>query len=125
MIRHLDLAPVTYAEGVVRLPGSKSITLRALLLAALAQGETTLEGVLESDDSKVMLDALTALGVHWERVGADTIRVAGATGVFPVKRAAIFVGNSGVSTRSLVAAIRRAAHLDMAHRLQRLAARNS
>ncbi|MEO7762488.1 MAG: 3-phosphoshikimate 1-carboxyvinyltransferase, partial [Casimicrobiaceae bacterium] len=62
-------------------------------------------GVLESDDSKVMLDALSALGVHWERSGRDTIRVAGAAGAFPVKNAKIFVGNSGVSTRSLVAAL--------------------
>ncbi|MEO7761758.1 MAG: bifunctional 3-phosphoshikimate 1-carboxyvinyltransferase/cytidylate kinase, partial [Casimicrobiaceae bacterium] len=105
MTSFLDLAPVAHAEGSVRLPGSKSITLRALLLAGLAKGTTTLEGVLESDDSKVMLDALSALGVHWERSGRDTIRVAGAAGDFPVKNAKIFVGNSGVSTRSLVAAL--------------------
>jgi 3-phosphoshikimate 1-carboxyvinyltransferase len=104
--RHfLDLPAVAGAEGTVRLPGSKSITLRALLLAALSEGETILEGVLESDDSRVMLDAVRALGVECEAVGDGALRVCGAGGPFPVKQAAIFVGNSGVSTRSLVAAL--------------------
>jgi len=102
---YLDLPRVSGAEGRVRLPGSKSITLRALLLAALAEGETRLEGVLESDDSRVMLDALRALGVEWTAVDADTLRVRGSGGALPVKSTSIFVGNSGVSTRSLVAAL--------------------
>jgi len=102
---HLDLGPARRARGVVRLPGSKSITLRALLLAGLAEGVTTLDGVLESDDSAVMLDALAKLGVRWRRQGSDALVVEGAGGPFREKRAAIFVGNSGVSTRSLVAAL--------------------
>jgi 3-phosphoshikimate 1-carboxyvinyltransferase len=105
MAAFIDLPPARSAKGAVRLPGSKSITLRALLLAGLARGDTTLEGVLESEDSTVMLDALRALGVEWRKTGDDTIHVRGAGGPFPVKRANIFVGNSGVSTRSLVAAL--------------------
>ena len=105
MTPFLDLPGATVADGAIRLPGSKSITLRALLLAALSRGDTVLDGVLESDDSRVMLDALRALGIEWEKTGADTIRIRGGDGPFPVKRAAIFVGNSGVSTRSLVAAL--------------------
>jgi 3-phosphoshikimate 1-carboxyvinyltransferase len=105
MTAHSDLPGVTRAHGAVRLPGSKSITLRALLLAALSSGETLLDGVLESDDSKVMLDAMRVLGIDWEQTGEDAIRVRGAGGAFPIKHARIFVGNSGVSTRSLVAAL--------------------
>jgi len=105
MSAFVDLPGAAGAEGSVRLPGSKSITLRALLLAALAEGETMLDGVLESDDSKVMLDALRVLGIECEKTGADSFRVAGAGGPFPVQDADIFVGNSGVSTRSLVAAL--------------------
>lgn len=100
----LDLPAVRRADGSVRLPGSKSITIRALLLAALAEGETRLEGVLESDDTRVMLDALSALGVGWSKTDG-TYRVAGAGGPFPVKQADLFVGNSGASARSLVAAL--------------------
>ena len=100
----LDIPAVRRAAGSIRLPGSKSITIRALLLAALAEGETRLEGVLESDDTRVMLDALSALGVGWRKTeGAH--RVAGAGGPFPVKQANLFVGNSGASARSLVAAL--------------------
>ena len=101
----LDLPPAWRAEGTIRLPGSKSITIRALLLAALAEGETRLEGVLESDDTRVMLDALRALGVNWKKAGPDVYLVTGAAGPFPVRQAALFVGNSGASARSLVAAL--------------------
>ncbi len=101
----LDLPPAARAAGTVRLPGSKSITNRALLLAALAEGETTLDGVLESDDTLIMLDALRALGIRWSAAGGETFRIAGAGGPFPVKTADLFVGNSGTSARSLVAAL--------------------
>jgi 3-phosphoshikimate 1-carboxyvinyltransferase len=105
MTRFLDLPAATGAEGAIRLPGSKSITLRALLLAALAEGETVLDGMLDSDDTAVMLDALRTLGIDWQKTGHDTCRVRGAGGPFPVRQASIFVGNSGVSSRSLVAAL--------------------
>ncbi|MEO8134582.1 MAG: 3-phosphoshikimate 1-carboxyvinyltransferase [Betaproteobacteria bacterium] len=101
----LDLPAAARAAGTVRLPGSKSISNRALLLAALADGETLLDGVLESDDTRIMLDALRILGVQWTAIGTDTYRLRGAGGIFPVKSADIFVGNSGTSARSLVAAL--------------------
>ena len=101
----LDLPAVQRAEGSIRLPGSKSITIRALLLAALAEGTTRLEGVLESDDTQVMLEALRLLGVGWNKAAPDVYLVTGAAGPFPVKQAELFVGNSGASARSLVAAL--------------------
>ncbi len=103
----LDLQPVTRAVGTLRLPGSKSISNRTLLLAALARGATTLTGLLDSDDTRVMRDALRALGVKIEELdGVEEVRVTGvgASG-FPVKRADIFLGNSGTSARSLAAVL--------------------
>ena len=65
----LDLPPMLGAAGTVRLPGSKSISNRVLLLAALAEGETEIRDLLLSDDVERMLDALQTLGVCWERNG--------------------------------------------------------
>ena len=59
----LDLAPIRSVAGTVKLPGSKSISNRVLLLAALASGETRLHDLLDSDDTRVMLDALRTLGI--------------------------------------------------------------
>lgn len=61
---YLDLPPVTQARGTLRLPGSKSISNRALLLAALAEGDTLLHDLLSSDDVNRMLDALRTLSVE-------------------------------------------------------------
>ena len=105
MTDFLDLPPLRRAEGTIRLPGSKSITLRTLLLSGLARGQTRLEGVLDSDDSGVMLDALRALGVKWQKIDDEVYVIEGGAGPFPEKRAALFVGNSGASARSLVAAL--------------------
>jgi 3-phosphoshikimate 1-carboxyvinyltransferase len=106
-MEYLDLAAARRAAGTLKLPGSKSITNRALLLAALARGTTRLERLLESDDTRVMRDALAALGVEVRLVGgAETAEVTGVGGIhFPMKRASIFLGNSGTSARSLVAAL--------------------
>ncbi len=71
----LTIDPIHRAEGAVRLPGSKSISNRVLLLAALATGETTIEGLLEADDTRVMRDALMALGVSVIDRGKDAVRV--------------------------------------------------
>jgi len=101
----LTLAPVRHAEGAVALPGSKSISNRTLLLAALACGTTTLTGLLESDDTKVMLDALRALGIDWRDLGDNRYEVSGAGGPFAVKDADLFLGLSGLSMRTLVAAL--------------------
>ena len=65
----LDLPPMLGAAGSVRLPGSKSISNRVLLLAALAEGETEIRDLLSSDDVERMLEALQALGVRWTRRG--------------------------------------------------------
>jgi 3-phosphoshikimate 1-carboxyvinyltransferase len=104
---YIDLPPLLSAQGTVRLPGSKSISNRVLLLAALAGGETEVRGLLESDDTARMLDALAALGVGVEPLGAGALRVrgAGAGGAFPVKDARLFLGNAGTAFRSLTAAL--------------------
>jgi 3-phosphoshikimate 1-carboxyvinyltransferase len=104
MTAYLDLSPINRLKGEMTLPGSKSITNRTLLLAALAQGETVLEGVLDSDDARVMLDALQALGICLEALGGDSWRIHGQSR-FPAQRADIFVGNSGLSIRTLVAVL--------------------
>ena len=100
----LFLPQVTRAAGRLRLPGSKSITNRVLLLAALASGDTVLDGVLDSDDTTVMRNALAALGVAIAPLDSpERVRVTGigpAKG-FPVKSAELFLGNSGTSARSL------------------------
>jgi 3-phosphoshikimate 1-carboxyvinyltransferase len=102
---HLDLAPAARAAGIVRLPGSKSISNRALLLAALSGGETRLSGVLESDDTERMLDALRVLGVAWTRSGAGEYAVRGAGGAFPARQAELSLGNAGTAFRPLTAVL--------------------
>jgi 3-phosphoshikimate 1-carboxyvinyltransferase len=102
---HLDLAPARRAAGTVRLPGSKSISNRALLLAALVRGETRLRGLLESDDTARMLDALRTLGVGWTRAGAGEYAVQGVDGAFPTRQAELFLGNAGTAFRPLTAVL--------------------
>jgi len=107
-MRRADLPRVARAEGRVALPGSKSLSNRALLLAALARGTTRLEGVLESDDTRVMRDALAALGIGVDSLGEAArleVRGAGFDHGFATKRAEIFLGNSGTSTRMLTAVL--------------------
>jgi len=100
----LTVGPIAHARGVVRLPGSKSISNRALLLAALAEGSTELTRLLDADDTRVMVDALRALGVAIERDG-EAARIAGCSGRFPARSADLFLGNAGTATRSLTAAL--------------------
>jgi 3-phosphoshikimate 1-carboxyvinyltransferase len=103
---YLDLAPVKKTAGTVALPGSKSISNRTLLLAALCTGATEVKGLLDSDDTQVMLAALKTLGVTWQRHGdTDDYRVEGVGGVFPVKQAVLFMGNAGTAIRPLTAAL--------------------
>jgi 3-phosphoshikimate 1-carboxyvinyltransferase len=92
--------------GTVRLPGSKSISNRTLLLAALARGTTTLKGLLDAEDVQRMLDALSTLGVRMTRA-SDTgdLAVHGVAGAFPVKQAALFLGNAGTAFRPLTAVL--------------------
>ena len=99
---------MTRALGRVRLPGSKSISNRALLLAALAEGATSLTGVLESEDTTVMKDALASLGVGIETLespGKVRVMGIGRGNGFPIKAAELYMGNSGTSARSLTAAL--------------------
>jgi len=101
----LELAPIRRARGTIRLPGSKSISNRILLLAALAAGETLIHDLLESDDTQVMLEALRVLGVEWSRAGGGKMRVRGTAGAFPVKRAQLSLGNAGTVFRPLTAVL--------------------
>ncbi|MDO9453469.1 MAG: 3-phosphoshikimate 1-carboxyvinyltransferase [Stagnimonas sp.] len=104
MSAFLDLAPIRAATGTVRLPGSKSVSIRALLLAALAEGETRLTGLLDSDDTRVMRAALQACGVAMVDEGEQGLWITGSAR-FPVQQAELFVGNSGLSIRTLVAVL--------------------
>ena len=93
----IDVQPHARASGSICLPGSKSVSNRALLLAALAQGQTTLTCLLESDDTRVMRDALAALGVvtvPGDR--SEVLTVTGCGGTFAASAATLFVGNSGI-----------------------------
>jgi 3-phosphoshikimate 1-carboxyvinyltransferase len=102
----LTLPPIAHAEGEVPLPGSKSISNRALLLAALARGETTLHALLDADDVTHMRNALTTLGVALEAGPAPRdLRVTGVDGRFPVREADLFLGNAGTAVRPLTAAL--------------------
>lgn len=101
----LILAPVTRASGTIKLPGSKSISNRTLLLAALAEGTTHIRDLLASDDTARMLDALKLLGVALEQTAADDWKVTGVNGAFQVKEADLFLGNAGTAFRPLTAAL--------------------
>jgi len=101
----IDLPALLSAQGTIRLPGSKSISNRVLLLSALAEGETEVRDLLESDDTARMLEALQALGVEIQALGGNTYRVRGVAGAFPVKEAELFLGNAGTAFRSLTAAL--------------------
>lgn len=100
----LDLPPANTAQGMVTLPGSKSISNRVLLLSALAQGTTRIDGLLESDDTAVMLAALKQLGVEVHTHSPDSVSVTGVSR-FPVMQAALFMGNAGTAIRPLTAAL--------------------
>ena len=102
--RFIDLPPLNGIGGTVRIPGSKSISNRALLLAGFAQGTTVIEGLLDSDDTRVMRDALTRLGC---RIAGDSSRlvVTGRDREQPGGNAMLFLGNAGTAMRPLVAAL--------------------
>ncbi len=101
----LELPPLKSAHGTVRLPGSKSISNRVLLLAALCEGTTVVRDLLKSDDTDRMLDALHTLGVGVESLGDNAYRVSGCGGNFPNKNAKLFLGNAGTAFRPLTAAL--------------------
>jgi len=113
---HLDLPALSRAAGTVRLPGSKSISNRTLLLCALSEGRTRVLDLLRSDDTARMLEALDRLGVRIDRIAADpavdgvdgagmTAEVEGCGGALPVREADLFLGNAGTAFRPLTAAL--------------------
>lgn len=103
-IPFLDLPPLRAARGTVHLPGSKSISNRVLLLAGLSEGTTRVRRPLASDDTRVMIDALRALGCSIQPDGADLL-VTGLGGRLSVHEASLFLGNAGTAMRPLTAAL--------------------
>lgn len=102
----LDLQPIAHMAGTVVLPGSKSISNRTLLLAALAEGVTEVKGLLASDDTSHMLAALATLGVQCtQQDNTCDYQVHGVGGAFPMKQADLFLGNAGTAFRPLTAAL--------------------
>jgi 3-phosphoshikimate 1-carboxyvinyltransferase len=102
--RFLDLPPLVRIGGTVQLPGSKSISNRVLLLAALSAGTTVVEDLLDSDDTAVMIAALQSLGCPVERHGS-ALQVTGLDGRLAVREARLFLGNAGTAMRPLTAAL--------------------
>ncbi|WP_035854939.1 bifunctional 3-phosphoshikimate 1-carboxyvinyltransferase/cytidylate kinase [Dechloromonas agitata] len=101
----IDLPQLSAATGTICLPGSKSISNRVLLLAALAEGETEVRDLLASDDTARMLEALQRLGVGVTPLGKESWKVTGCGGSFPIKQAELFLGNAGTAFRPLAAAL--------------------
>ncbi|EDX2470560.1 3-phosphoshikimate 1-carboxyvinyltransferase [Salmonella enterica] len=103
----LTLQPVARVDGAINLPGSKSVSNRALLLAALACGKTVLTNLLDSDDVRHMLNALSALGINYT-LSADRTRcdITGNGGPLRAPGALeLFLGNAGTAMRPLAAAL--------------------
>ena len=100
----VKVEPIARAEGRVSLPGSKSISNRALLLAATSSGITRLHRLLEADDTRMMIEALRVLGIEVRTEGEIT-EVTGAEGRFPSATAKLFLGNAGTAMRPLTAAL--------------------
>ncbi len=100
----LDIPPLATAGGIVTLPGSKSISNRVLLLSALSQGRTVIHDLLDSDDTRVMLEALRQLGCG-VTVDGVTVTVEGLGARAPNSPARLFMGNAGTAMRPLTAAL--------------------
>ena len=100
----LDIPALASAQGTVTLPGSKSISNRVLLLAALSQGTTELRDLLDSDDTRVMLTALQAMGCQIDKRGSS-VSITGLGGQAPAAELDLFMGNAGTAMRPLTAAL--------------------
>jgi 3-phosphoshikimate 1-carboxyvinyltransferase len=104
-LAQIEIAPPSAPiRGRIRPPGSKSITNRALVCAALADGTSTLTGALDSEDTRVMIDSLGRLGIAVAvQDSGQKLVVQGSSGRIPAKQAELFIGNSGSSIRFLTA----------------------
>ena len=106
MTPSLEITPRGPLTGVIRPPGSKSITNRALACAALADGDSLLTGALKSDDTDVMVDSLNRLGINVTfDIDRRELHVVGCGGKVPTSTADLFVGNSGTTVRFLAALV--------------------
>ena len=103
-MKFIALDPICRAAGTVRLPGSKSISNRVLLLAALSEGVTRVKGLLDADDTRVMLDALQKLDIGIDTRNFADIAVTGAKGI-PSRKKDLFLGNAGTAFRPLTAVL--------------------
>jgi len=101
----IRIGPFKQSQGSIVLPGSKSISNRALLLAALSSGTTTLTNLLDADDTQVMRNALRQLGLSVTDKADKVCVVQGCKGKFPVRDADLFMGNAGTAIRPLTAAL--------------------
>ena len=104
-MKQLKLSASSQAQGSITLPGSKSISNRTLLLAAISIGTTEIRDLLASDDTSRMLEALHTLGIKLENFAENAWRVEGCGGNFPNKDAELFLGNAGTAFRPLTAAL--------------------
>ncbi len=106
MSSRLTIQPAADVSASIRPPGSKSITNRALICAALGSQTTQLHGCLQSDDTQVMVESLQRVGVKIQSSDdGKELTVHGCNGRFPIDQADLFVGNSGTSMRFLTAAL--------------------
>ncbi len=103
-MKFIALDPIRGVAGTVRLPGSKSISNRVLVLAALSEGVTRVKGLLDADDTRVMLDALQKLGIAIDIRNFADIAVTGARGI-PSRKKDLFLGNAGTAFRPLTAVL--------------------
>ena len=108
-VETLTVTPIKSLDGTVTLPGSKSLSNRCLLLAALSDGNTKVDNLLESDDIRYMLEALDTLEVPVERHSAESVTVTGQAGPInspkPEEVCELFLGNAGTAMRPLAAAL--------------------
>lgn len=106
-MEQLVLKPISRVQGEVSIPGSKSLSNRILLLAALAEGTTTISNLLDSDDVRYMLRALKALGVQYQLSDSNTVcEITGVAGPLGSgQRLTLFLGNAGTAMRPLAAAL--------------------
>ncbi len=106
VVHHVEVTPVDSVRGAIRVPGSKSLTNRALVCAAIAVGESQLEGALDCEDTEVMVQAWRdlGLGVDWDKSRSE-IDITGCGGRIPNDSSELFIGNSGTTMRFLTAVL--------------------